>query len=123
MLFLCNRLTFKLIIHRLLIYQYNYTYHFDIVNSAAPTYFVPAQLITQIKQCQEAMSNLDAMNRKITKYQRILTSLMHTPACSILKLDLAPLFLGTTKYIWDEKSEKWEVDSVKLMQDARLKHL
>ena len=39
-----------------------YTYHFDIVNSAAPTYFVPAQLMPQLKQCQESMSNLDAMN-------------------------------------------------------------
>lgn len=31
-------------------------------NSAAPTYFIPAQLLPQIQQCQDAMSNLDASN-------------------------------------------------------------
>ena len=31
-------------------------------NSATPTYFIPAQLLPQVKQCQDAMSNLDASN-------------------------------------------------------------
>lgn len=36
---------------------------FDLCkNSAAPTYFIPAQLLPQIEQCRDAMSLLDACN-------------------------------------------------------------
>lgn len=31
-------------------------------NRAAPTYFVPAQLLPQLEQCRDAMSLLDASN-------------------------------------------------------------
>ena len=60
----------------------------------AATYFVPAQLLSQIEQCRDAMSKLDASNLSQDSVDRGENSDSSTRSKSLLKMNLVPVHDG-----------------------------
>lgn len=60
----------------------------------AATYFVPAQLLSQIEQCRDAMSKLDASNLSQDSVDRGENSDSSTRTKSLLKMNLVPVHDG-----------------------------
>lgn len=67
--------------------------HTVLFGGAAATYFVPAQLLSRIEQCREAMSNLDATTN-INPLQDESSSSTTTRKQSLLRMNLVPIHDG-----------------------------
>lgn len=68
--------------------------HAVAFGGAAATYFVPAQLLSRIEQCRDAMSNLDATSNIINQLEDESNGTTTTRKKSLLKMNLVPVHDG-----------------------------